>query len=110
MMVMGRPPHCVRILPRRNGCEVRFSGRVLFGNKDLAMLLEFICGDPNGEQIGAFSSVLQVGPEVARGLIEDSLCALAKAGIPRHVWGDGWQGESQASRASFCGAQSEDGC
>jgi hypothetical protein len=86
----GTGPHAIRVLPRADGCEVRFGHQMLLGNRHLAQLLEYLHQDPEGDGVTGFASSFQIPPQAMRTMIAAALRDLASAGIPVEVWGRYW--------------------
>jgi hypothetical protein len=79
--------HIVRVLPRADGCEVRYADTILVGNTDLALLLGYLHDDPQADHPNRFAT--QVGMTVdALGMnVRAVIDSMAAVGIPPAVWG-----------------------
>ncbi|MFI7320214.1 hypothetical protein [Streptomyces venezuelae] len=85
----------MRVLPRREGCEVRFGESVVVGNEDLAALLAYVHSDPTGELL-PHAAALPMPAEEFRTLALRTLASLVSAGADPTVWGPGWTPQAAA--------------
>jgi hypothetical protein len=93
----GSGPGAVRVLPRNDGCEIRFGDEMIVANKHLARMLGYLHEDPSGDALADFASAFGMPTPQMRSAIGSALANLAGVGIPAETWGPHWAEVAEAS-------------
>lgn len=111
MFVFSDAATTVRVLPRENGCEVRFGETILLGNSDLAALLTYLHEDPDGRRATEFAASLDITLDALGNHVRSFLRSMLKAGVSARVWGrwaDGVLNGDVPSRRTHGGTEETD--